>query len=184
MKILNHVSVRDDKQYDERCEGRSNIVTNKILLAVDIFCQFVCQFFGALPMFHEKPVIINTHPNRNILYYTTLHTVFTHTNALPITRHPSPLNLSFCCNIFPNHWRMDVHLHLFFIPSKLQFSHSNNVLTRNFTAQKMKFSSTDFFSKCDQSRRKLRIWSHLLKKSVMENFIFRAVLMLLWMNRL
>ena len=33
------------------------------------------------------------------------------------------------------------------------------------TAQKMKFSIKDFFSKCDQIRRKLRIWSHLLKKS-------------------
>ena len=36
----------------------------------------------------------------------------------------------------------------------------------------MKFSITDFFSWCDQIRRKLRIWSHSLKKSVMENFIF------------
>ena len=43
------------------------------------------------------------------------------------------------------------------------------------TAQKMKFSIKDFFSKCDQIRRKLRIWSHLLKKSQMENFIFCAV---------
>ena len=33
------------------------------------------------------------------------------------------------------------------------------------TAQKMKFSINDFFIKCDQIRRKLRIWSHLLKKS-------------------
>ena len=33
-------------------------------------------------------------------------------------------------------------------------------------------SIKDFFSKCDQIHRKLRIWSHLLKKSVMENFIF------------
>ena len=31
------------------------------------------------------------------------------------------------------------------------------------TAQKMKFSIKDFFSKCDQIHRKLRIWSHLLK---------------------
>ena len=30
----------------------------------------------------------------------------------------------------------------------------------------------DFFSKSDQIRRKLRIWSHLLKKSLLENFIF------------
>ena len=43
------------------------------------------------------------------------------------------------------------------------------------TAQKMKFSIKDFFSKCDQIRRKLRILSHLLKKSLMENIIFYAV---------
>ena len=30
----------------------------------------------------------------------------------------------------------------------------------------------DIFSKCDQIRSFLRIWSHLLKKSLMENFIF------------
>ena len=35
------------------------------------------------------------------------------------------------------------------------------------TAQKMKFSITDFFSKCDQIQS--------LKKSVMENFIFCAM---------
>ena len=40
------------------------------------------------------------------------------------------------------------------------------------TAQKMKFSIKDFFSKCDQSRGFLWIWSHLLKKSLMENFTF------------
>ena len=43
----------------------------------------------------------------------------------------------------------------------------------------MKFSIKDFSSKCDQIRRKLRIylriWSHLLEKSLMENFIFCAV---------
>ena len=41
-----------------------------------------------------------------------------------------------------------------------------------FTAQKMKFSIKDFFSKCD----KIRIWTHLLKKSLMENFIFCVVI--------
>ena len=40
------------------------------------------------------------------------------------------------------------------------------------TAQKMKFSIKDFFNKCDQIRKKLRIWSHLLKKSLMGNLIF------------
>ena len=44
------------------------------------------------------------------------------------------------------------------------------------TSQKMKFSIKDFFSKYDQIRSFLRIWSHLLKKSFMENFIFCAVL--------
>ena len=37
---------------------------------------------------------------------------------------------------------------------------------------KMKFSITDFLSKCDQIRSFLWIWSHLLKKSLMEKFIF------------
>ena len=48
-----------------------------------------------------------------------------------------------------------------------------------YTAQKMKFSIKDFFSKCHQIRRKLRklrIWSHLLKKSLTENFNFGAVI--------
>ena len=39
----------------------------------------------------------------------------------------------------------------------------------------MKFSIRNFFSKCDQIGRKLRIWSHLLKKLLTENFIFCAV---------
>ena len=52
-----------------------------------------------------------------------------------------------------------------------------NILVILCTKQKMKFSINNFFSKCDQIRRKLRIWSHLLKKSFMENFIFYAVLL-------
>ena len=47
------------------------------------------------------------------------------------------------------------------------------------TEQKMKFSVEDFFGKCDQIRSFLRIWSHLLKKSFMENFIFCAVALLI-----
>ena len=41
----------------------------------------------------------------------------------------------------------------------------------------MKFSIKDFFSKSDRIRRRLRIWSHLLKRSLMENCIFCAVLL-------
>ena len=40
----------------------------------------------------------------------------------------------------------------------------------------MKFSIKNFFSKCDQIGSFLQIWSHLLKKSLMENFISYAVL--------
>ena len=42
----------------------------------------------------------------------------------------------------------------------------------------MKFSMKDFFSKCDQIHSFLRIWSHLLKKPLMENFILWAGWML------
>ena len=42
--------------------------------------------------------------------------------------------------------------------------------------QKMNFSIKDFLSKCDQILRKLQIWSHLLKKSLIKIFIFCAVL--------
>ena len=41
--------------------------------------------------------------------------------------------------------------------------------------KKMKFSIKYFFSKCDQIYSFLPIWSHLLKISLTENFIFCAV---------
>ena len=43
------------------------------------------------------------------------------------------------------------------------------------TAQKMKFSIKDLFSKYDQIRSFLWIWTHLLNKFLRENFIFYAV---------
>ena len=48
------------------------------------------------------------------------------------------------------------------------------------TAQKMKFFIKNFSNKCDKIR--LQIWSHLLEKSLMENFIFCAVKMLYGMK--
>ena len=45
---------------------------------------------------------------------------------------------------------------------------ANSTVQTKITALKMKFSIKDFFSKCDQIRR-------ILKKSLMENFIFCAV---------
>ena len=58
---------------------------------------------------------------------------------------------------------------------KVKKLHSEIQNLETNTAQKIKFSIQDFFSKCDQIRSFLRIWSHLLKKSLMENFIFSAV---------
>ena len=58
----------------------------------------------------------------------------------------------------------------------LNQNHAFQLYVRIYTAQKMKFYIKDFFSKCDQICRKLLIWSHLLKKSLMENFIVCAVL--------
>ena len=43
------------------------------------------------------------------------------------------------------------------------------------TTQKIKFSIKVFLSTCDQIHRKLRIWSHLLKKLSVENFICCAM---------
>ena len=51
------------------------------------------------------------------------------------------------------------------------FLYSATFMMLKVTAQKMKLSINDFLSKCDQICSCLRIWSHLLKKSLMENFI-------------
>ena len=52
---------------------------------------------------------------------------------------------------------------------------SSSLLVPFYTVQNMKFSIKDFISKCDQIRSFLQICSHLLKKSLMENFIYCAV---------
>ena len=58
----------------------------------------------------------------------------------------------------------------------LNIGHTGNLISYGInTAQKMKFTIKVFSSKCDQIRRKLQIWSHLLEKSSMKNFIFCAV---------
>ena len=70
------------------------------------------------------------------------------------------------------------HWSLFMMASaSLYFSKEKELLIHvvGVTSQKLKFSIEDFFSKCDQIRRKLRIWSHLMKKFIMENFIFYAM---------
>ena len=39
----------------------------------------------------------------------------------------------------------------------------------------MRFSFKNFFSNCDKIRSFMRIWSHIMKKSLMESFIFRGL---------
>ena len=76
----------------------------------------------------------------------------------------------FICSLFVHYRVTTTKIHLsFFIPKRIRM-----IYFCVDTAQKLKFSIKDFFSKCDQIRRKLLIWSHLLKKSLMENFIFCA----------
>ena len=55
---------------------------------------------------------------------------------------------------------LDTLLHVFHLPQAAN------------TAQKIKFSIKDFFSKCDQICCFLRIWLHLLNKSLMEISFF------------
>ena len=84
-------------------------------------------------------------------------------------------------NFFCKSFVLNNHLHFFyfyFFNLFIYFSFTNWFcwprITIQITAQKMRFSIQDFFSKCDQIRSFLRIWSYLLKKSLMENFIFCA----------
>ena len=75
-------------------------------------------------------------------------------------------------------WKLLRDIHDMFKP--LQICEEKNRLNpsscRNCTTQKMKFSIKDFFSKWDQIRSFLRIWPHLLKKYLTENFTFCAPL--------
>ena len=44
-----------------------------------------------------------------------------------------------------------------------------------FSTLKRKYYIKNFVGKCDQIRSFLRIWSHLLEKALMENFVFCAM---------
>ena len=72
-------------------------------------------------------------------------------------------------------YRLQNHSYIFGCISYWRTAGNDYQIITKLAAQKMKFSIKDFFSKCDQTRSFLRIWSHLLKKSLMENFIFCAV---------
>ena len=55
---------------------------------------------------------------------------------------------------------------------RVSFPFLTNLYSYPQNVVKPKFFIKNFFSKCDQIRKKMRIWSDLLKKSLMTNFIF------------
>ena len=59
-----------------------------------------------------------------------------------------------------------------FILEKLKGDYISRVHCKKNKLKNLKFSIKDFFSKCGQIRSFPRIWTHLLKKSLIENFIF------------
>ena len=65
---------------------------------------------------------------------------------------------------------------MIFITNQLTGSSMMKMLVTYCIKQKMKFSIKDFSSKCGQIRSFLQIRSHLLKKSLMKNFIFCPVM--------
>ena len=96
-----------------------------------------------------------------------------------------------------SHYRI-YHFNLSLIYIMLKFSKLSHIkaldiefwvflYNTSFTVQKMKFSIKDVFSKCDQTRSFrsfrsfLQIWSHLLKESLMENFIFCVVIFMFFL---
>ena len=58
---------------------------------------------------------------------------------------------------------------------QISFEHARTSLIATLLYIKINFFIKDFFRRCDKTRR-LRIWSHLLKKNFMITFIFCTVL--------
>ena len=68
---------------------------------------------------------------------------------------------------------------LLIIVRKHSSHNSRGFLAQMFTDKngtKLKLPIKDFFSKCDQIHRNPRIWLHLLKKSLIENFLFSEII--------
>ena len=66
------------------------------------------------------------------------------------------------------------------ITGKVKILQDKQTMEPHYT--KMKFSVKGFSSICDQIRSFLRIWLHLMKKSLMENLIFCAVPSKFWIH--
>ena len=65
---------------------------------------------------------------------------------------------------------LDVNCYISTFQTTNELKQSRKLIITTIHSTKMKVSIRNFFSKCDQIRNFLRIRSHLLKKSPMENF--------------
>ena len=107
----------------------------------------------------DKENIVNYRPISFLLYFSKiLEKIMYNRPYLYLTENNLLYSLAF---------KKDIPLIMLLFKSQIKYTES--------LLKKLKFSIKDFFCKCDQIRRKLRIWSHLLKKSLMENFSFCAV---------
>ena len=100
-------------------------------------------------------------------------------NKILKTRHIQNLVKHCFCKKDIRLVRLFICMH-YLISYQWSFSWTPNIVTLHswtpYPLPWMKFSITDFFSKRDQIRSSLQIWSHFLEKPLMENFIFCAVL--------
>ena len=83
------------------------------------------------------------------------------------------VSLDFFCGIFGTSSSIAPHRTL--LLEQNPFQQMKFWLNKDSTSQKLNFSIKDLFSICDQIRSLLRIWSHSLKKTLMENFSFCVV---------
>ena len=145
----------------------SHIVLVFPVLLWESKCQLVCKFVFKV---YDKDSRTTT---ENFLLFL----------SLTLSRYFCTMKRLFLkCSLVCVRYGGGVHLRQMKLKRKILIRHCIKIPScLHYTAQKMKFSIKDFVSKCDQIRRKQRLWSHLLKKPLMENFIFCAVL-LYWIN--
>ena len=98
-------------------------------------------------------------------------------NTFVYSLHEYTDHTKLCIPVYCTQWKPSATLSKIYLASyyimaiiwTVKFSIANPI---NEHYSKIEFSIKDFFSKCDQIRRKLWIWSHLLEKSLMENIFF------------
>ena len=104
--------------------------------------------------------------NDKRLAYRSTYDVDKKTRKLTMVKHHNATITQILCK---KKYKCDKHIkHFSGIPGILY----NCTILYSFIQKKMKFSIKDFFSKCDQIRSFLRIWSHLLKKFLRKTTFF------------